>query len=213
MIPTILLVVMFLAVTGLVARERLWGGMLRFLNVLVAATMATAWYEPLATLGDRFVNVADGGENQGGLMPPFGQFLDAAAAWALFLVILLVLRIVTWLMSRTRVPFPKLLDLGGGVLLGVLTAWVVVCFTAMTFHMTPLSREGVQPTPDARMFLGLAPDRKWLAWVRGGTGPDGPFSTAAEGEAPVFDRNADFVLRYGDRRAGNAKALGAESAQ
>lgn len=201
MITTILLLVLFLAVTGLVARERMWGGILRFLNVLVAATMATAWYEPLAALGDPYVNR---------IVPPFGQFFDAAAAWGLFVVILLVLRIVTWLVSRTRVPFPPILDLGGGVVMGLLTAWVMVCFTAMTFHMTPLSREGVQPTPEARMFLGLAPDRKWLAWVRGGTGPDGPFSTAAEGAPPVFDRDADFVLRYGDRRTGNAKALGAE---
>jgi ABC-type transport system involved in cytochrome bd biosynthesis fused ATPase/permease subunit len=49
-IPTILLLVLFVAITALVARERLWGGMLRFLNVLVAATMATAWYEPLQTV-------------------------------------------------------------------------------------------------------------------------------------------------------------------
>lgn len=199
MIPTILLLVLFLAITGLVARERLWGGMLRFLNVLVAATMATAWYEPLAALGDPFVNR---------IVPPFGQFFDAAAAWGLFLIILLVLRILTWLMSRTRVPFPTILDWGGGVVLGGLTAWVMVCFTAMTFHMAPLSREEVQPTPESRMFLGLAPDRKWLAWVRGGS-LNGPF---ASGGDRSFDRDADFVLRYGDRRAGNAAALGAEAA-
>lgn len=209
MIPTILLLVLFLAVTGLVVREKFWGATLRFLNVLVAATMATAWYEPLAALGDRFVNVADGGGNQGGLMPPFGQFIDAAAAWGLFLVILLVLRIITWLVSRTRVPFPPLLDWGGGALMALLTAWVMVGFTAMTFHMSPLSREGVQPTPESRMFLGLAPDRKWLAWVRGSS-MNGPFASGGE---RVFDKDADFVLRYGDRRAGNAAALGAKAAQ
>lgn len=111
MIPTILLLVMFLAVTGLVVRERLWGGMLRFFNVLVAATMATAWYEPLAALGDPFVNR---------IVSPFGQFFDAAAAWALFVVILVVLRIITWLVSRTRVPFPPLLDWGGGAVMASL---------------------------------------------------------------------------------------------
>jgi len=197
-IPTILLLVMFLAVTGLVVRERLWGGMLRFLNVLVAATMATAWYEPLAALGDPFVNR---------IVSPFGQFFDAAAAWALFVVILVVLRIITWLVSRTRVPFPPLLDWGGGAVMALLTAWVVVCFTAMTFHMAPLSREAVQPTPDAKTFLGFAPDRKWLAWARGSS-MNGPF---AAGGDRVFDKEADFVLRYGDRRAGNAAALGAKA--
>ena len=200
MIPTILLLVLFLAVTGLVVREKLWGGMLRFLSVLVAATMATAWYEPLAALGDPFVNR---------IVPPFGQFFDAAAAWALFVVILIVLRIVLWLVSRTRVPFPPILDWGGGVVMAVLTAWVMVGFTAMTFHMAPLSREAVQATPDAKMFLGFAPDRKWLAWVRGGS-MSGPF---AAGGDRVFDKDADFVLRYGDRRAGNAAVLGAKAAE
>ncbi len=209
MIPTILLLVLFVAITALVARERLWGGMLRFLNVLVAATMATAWYEPLAALGDRFVNVADGGGNQGGLIPPFGQYFDAAAAWGLFVVILLVLRLATWFVARTRLPFPPMLDWAGGGVMALLTAWVVVGFTAMTFHMAPLSREAVQPTPDAKIFLGLAPDRKWLAWVRGSS-MNGPF---AAGGGRVFDKDADFVLRYGDRRAGNAAALKADSAE
>ena len=200
MIPMILLLVLFLAVTGLVARERLWGAMLRFLNVLVAATMATVWYEPLAALGDPYVDR---------IVAPFGQFFDAAAAWGLFVVILLVLRIITGLISRTRVPFPPILDWGGGAVLALLTAWVMVGFTAMTFHMAPLPREAVQPTPEAKMFLGFAPDRKWLAWVRGGS-IRGPF---AGGGDRVFDKDADFVLRYADRRAGNAAALGAEGGQ
>jgi hypothetical protein len=201
-IPTILLLVLFLIVTGLVVRERLWGAMLRFLNVLVAATMATAWYEPLAALGDPYVDR---------IVPPFGQFFDAAAAWGLFVVILLVLRIITGLMSRTRVPFPPLLDWGGGAVMALLTAWVVVGFTGMTFHMAPLPREAVQATPESNMFLGLAPDRKWLAWVRGSSHPErGPFSTGGGRE---FDANADFVVRYADRRAGNAKALGAAASQ
>ena len=122
-------------------------------------------------------------------------------------MILVVLRIITWLVSRTRVPFPPLLDWGGGAVMALLTAWVVVGFTAMTFHMDPLSREAVQPTPDAKMFLGFAPDRKWLAWVRGSS-MNGPF---AAGGDRVFDKDADFVLRYGDRRAGNAAALGAKA--
>lgn len=191
MITTILLLIMFFVVTGLVVRERLWGAMLRFLNVLVAATVATAWYEPLARLCDRFV---------GNIMLPFGQFFDVAVAWGLFVVILLVLRIITGLVSRTRVPFPVIFDWAGGGVLAMLTAWVFVCFTAMTFHMAPLSRESVQPTPETRMLFGFAPDRKWLAWVRGSTGPKGPFSVASEDGKPVFDANADFILRYADRR-------------
>lgn len=202
MILTVLLLLMFLAVTGLVVRDRLWGAMLRFLNVLFAATMATVWYEPLAALGDPFVDR---------IQPPFGQFFDAAAVWGLFLLILLVLRIVTWFVSKKRVPFPAVLDWGGGAVMAALTAWVMVCFTAMTFHMAPLSRDAVQPTPDARMFLGLAPDRKWLAWVRGSTGAAGPFASYSETGKPWFDPDADFVLRYADRRWDNLKEKAEES--
>jgi hypothetical protein len=48
------------------------------------------------------------------------------------------------------------------------------------------------------MFFGLAPDRKWLSWVRLATS-NGPFAHPAE-SAIVFDKNDDFILRYADRR-------------
>ena len=51
------------------------------------------------------------------------------------------------------------------------------------------------------MFFGLAPDRRWLAWVRGSS-LRGPFASPDD----AFDRDADFILRYADRR----KALEAE---
>lgn len=194
---TVILLLTFVVVAGLLVRERLWGSMLMFLNVLAAATMATAWYEPLAALGDPHLTR---------LIPPFPQFVDVVAAWGLFWIILGVLRIVTDLVSRTRVAFPPLVDWAGAAVFSLLTAWVFVGFAATTFHMSPLPRETVQPTPMAKMFLGLAPDRAWLAWVRGGS-LSGPF---AAGGDRVFDKDADFVLRYADRRAGNAALLGSQ---
>jgi hypothetical protein len=83
----------------------------------------------------------------------------------------------------------------------MLTAWVVVCFTAASLHTAPVPRDFIQPTPEARMFFGLAPDRRWLAWVRGSS-LRGPFASPDH----AFDPNADFILRYADRR----KALEAE---
>jgi hypothetical protein len=38
-----------------------------------------------------------------------------------------------------------------------------------------LPRDVIQATPEARMFFGLAPDRKWLGWVRFATS-SGPFA-------------------------------------
>jgi hypothetical protein len=74
-----------------------------------------------------------------------------------------------------------------------LAGWIVMAFTAATLHTAPIPRDYVQPTPEARMFLGLSPDRKWLSWVRNAS-RSGPFSRAN------FDPEADFILRYADRR-------------
>ena len=85
----------------------------------------------------------------------------------------------------------------------LLAAWVMVCFTAASLHTAAVPRDFVQATPEARMFFGLAPDRRWLQWVRGTT-LSGPFAaasaTAGGPRDPAFDRSADFILRYAARR-------------
>jgi hypothetical protein len=107
----------------------------------------------------------------------------------------LVLREITDRVSRTRVRFRKPVELAAGPLVAVLTAWIVVCFTAASLHTAPVPRDLIQPTPEARMFFGLAPDRRWLAWVRGSS-LRGPFANPDQ----AFDPQADFILRYASRR-------------
>jgi hypothetical protein len=78
-----------------------------------------------------------------------------------------------------------------------LTGWVMMAFTAATLHTAPVPLDLVQPTPEAKMFfLGLTPDRAWLSWVRGAS-RTGPFSIPAD---QAFDKDADFILRYADKR-------------
>jgi hypothetical protein len=72
---------------------------------------------------------------------------------------------------------------------------VFICFTAAALHTAPLPRDLIQPTPEARMFFGLSPDRRWLAWVQGATAK-GPFVRPEH----RFDPDSDFILRYADRR-------------
>jgi len=134
-------------------------------------------------------------------MASYTYLLDFLVLQGLFCLLLLMFREVTDRLSRTRVRFRRPVELVAGPLVAVLTAWVMVCFTAASLHTTPVPRDFIQPTPEARMFFGLAPDRRWLAWVRGSS-LKGPF---ARPEHP-FDPNADFPLRYADRR----KALEAE---
>jgi hypothetical protein len=185
MIVNLILVIVFLAVALVLAREGLWSGLVMFLNLLVATTAATAWYPVVATLID-------------GSLPSFTYLLDFLAWWGLFAIILLVMREVTDRMSRTKVKFVKQVEMVGGPLVGILAGWLMVCFAAASLHTAAVPRDLVQPTPEATMFFGFAPDRKWISWMRFST-KDGPFAHP-EGSAIVFDKDGDFILRYADRR-------------
>jgi hypothetical protein len=182
MILTLILLAVFVTVTAALWKEGIWSSLVMLLNVLLAATVATAWYEKLvAVLEPRLLS--------------FTYLLDFVALWGLFCLLLLGLREATDRISRTRVKLRRPVELFGGPLVAALAGWVMTCFTAATLHTAPVPRAVVQPTPEARMFFGLAPDRKWLAWVRGAT-LTGPF--AVPGSA--FDKDADFIIRYADRR-------------
>lgn len=186
MVVNLLLLLVFVAVVLVLTREGLWSGLVMLLNILAAATFATAWYEKVAAFADE-------------RMPSFTYLIDFLALWGLFAVVLLVMRLVTDRVSRTKVKFLRQVELAGAPIVAVIAGWIMVCFAAASLHAAPVPRTVVQSDPEARsMFFGLAPDRKWLAWVRYST-KDGPFARPA-GSAIVFDNEADHILRYGDRR-------------
>jgi hypothetical protein len=177
---TLFLLVVLVAVTALLVLQGLWRSLLAFFNVLTAASIATAWFAPLATLLDRY-------------LPSYTYLLDFLSAWLIFCLVLAILRATTDFLAPTRVEFPPLVERIGVGIPAFLAGWIVMAFTAATLHTAPIPRDYVQPTPEARMFLGLSPDRKWLSWVRNAS-RSGPFSRAN------FDPEADFILRYADRR-------------
>ena len=182
MIVNILLLVVFLAVTALLARDGLWSGLVMLPSVLLAASLATAWFETLAAVLEK-------------ILPSYTYLLDFLSIWTIFCVVLLVLREVTDRVSRTRVKYRRPLEMVGSVLVAAVVGWVMVAFTAASLHTAAVPRDLVQPTPDSRMFFGLSPDRKWLSWVRNAS-RSGPFSNVAH----AFDKDADFILRYANRR-------------
>jgi hypothetical protein len=185
---TAALLAVFVAVAFALWREGVWSAAIMFLNVLLAATFATAWFEALVGYLQPF-------------MPSFEYLLDFIALWSLFAIILLVLREVSDRVSRAKVRVRRPLEMFGGPVVAVATAWVVVCFTAASLHTAAVTRDLIQPTPESRMFFGLAPDLRWLQWVRGST-LHGPFARPQHS----FDPNSDFILRYASRR----KALEAQ---
>jgi hypothetical protein len=182
MIISLVLLGVFVAVSFALWREGPWSGLIMLLNVLVAASLATAWYPVVVARLEP-------------ALPSYAYLLDFVALQGTFCLLLLVLREITDRVSRTRVRFRKPVELAAGPLVAVLTAWIVVCFTAASLHTAPVPRDLIQPTPEARMFFGLAPDRRWLAWVRGSS-LRGPFANPDQ----AFDPQADFILRYASRR-------------
>lgn len=182
LVTTLLLSAIFVAVAVCLALQGLWSGLVAIPNVLVAAALATAWHGALAAWLD-------------GMLPTYTHLLDLLAIWGLFAVVMLLLREMTDRVSRRRVAFPPLVEKIGSPLAGLIVAWIVVAFTASSLQVAPLPTAVIQRTPDARMFLGLSPDRKWLQFVRGSSS-SGPFARPTE----PFDPKADFLVRHAQRR-------------
>ena len=110
-----------------------------------------------------------------------------------------MLREITDRVSRTRVRFRKPVEMFGCPIVAAATAWVAVCFTATALHTAAVPRDFIQPTPEARMFFGLAPDRRWLP----GCGVDAARAVrpAHQASTPARrPRRIDFIIRYADRR-------------
>lgn len=193
MILTLVLAAVLGVVTGMLIREGLWRSVLAFFNVLFAAMLATASFQPLADLLTSRVQV----------IREFRFLLDFLLVWLLFCAVFSLAREATDRMSRRAVVFPPLVERIGGVIVALMTGWLVMCFTAATLHTAPVSREAIQPTPEARMFLGLSPDRRWLSWARGSS-ISGPFSRPGYN----FDNFCDFIIQNAERRLELEKAPG-----
>lgn len=182
MIINIGLAVLFvISVTAAAWRPCLLRGAVLFFATLLAATLATAWYERLAVLLEWFL--------------PKEEFSDLAAVWSLFLVLETLLALTgTWATAAAPL-FPRPVELVGRGLVALCTALTVVEFTALTLHTAPLPADAI-PVPPARgMFFGMSPERRWVSWVRGSTG-GGPFASPKN----RFDPAGDFFDRYAGRR-------------
>ncbi len=194
MIFTIILLIVMFACVAMLVREGLWSNSLTLINVVTAALIATGYWEPLATWLDEQI-------------PSFTYLLDFIAIWAIFVLAFVILRAITDQLSKVKVRFRVPVEYVGSGLIAIWVGWVMVCFTAMTIHMAPLSADfldgAFSPDPDHTTLLGYAPDHQWLAFVHRITGERGSLSTAAKGDSEAtntFDPQAEFIRRYGWRR-------------
>ena len=195
MIVSIGLVVVFMASVAMLTNEGIWNNIITLVNVILAALLATSLFEPVADWLDS-------------LQPTLTYFWDFLALWSLFAIFFAVFRIATDMLSKTRVRYKSIIDRIGGGILAIWIGWVLISFTAMSLHTSPLRQNfflgSSQPAPETRMLYGWAPDQQWLGFTQKMSA--GSFSTSppegVEGElgANVFDPQADFIYDYGERR-------------
>ena len=167
--------------------QGIWNNVITLINVMLAALIATNFWEPLAAWLDAWDH-------------RYSFLWDMLAVWGLFGAAFLILRAFTDVISQAKVRFINKVDLIGGILLATWSSWIIVCFTTMTLHLAPLAPDfmngSFQPQPKSSMFLGMAPDRQWLALVqkisRGSLG---------QGEENEFDPRAEFIPKYRFRRS------------
>ena len=117
MIINLALLLVFVVAAVAVFRVGLVQGGGIFLAVLLAATLATGWYEAFAAYLEKY-------------LPDFAAFLDVAALWLLFAGLVILLAAPLGLIFRTRVAFAQPVELAGSIVLAILTGWTVAEFTA-----------------------------------------------------------------------------------
>jgi hypothetical protein len=188
----------------------LWNSVIVLVNILLAAMIATNWFEPLASLLE--------GEGSS-----YTYLLDFVCLWALFVGSYGMLRLITDIVSRTRVQFNVWLDRGLRTLTAAACALVFGAFLQFTLHTAPLPPNAFQENPNQVNFPG-SPDRVWLGFVQNASrgalaaSLNEPFSAEYDSrdlhqedrelDSRVFDSRADFIYKYQNRRQDLANESG-----
>ncbi|HZZ72753.1 MAG TPA: CvpA family protein [Pirellulales bacterium] len=180
-----LFAILFVCVAMLFSRG-LWRNMITLINVILAALLATNYFEPLAEVFK-------------GKAPSFDYMWDFLAIWLLFAGSMGALRVITDRLSLVRVRFIKQLDLAGGVVFSLWAGWILMCFTAMTLHLAPVQRNAVERSPSASDFM-FSPDRLWLGFMQAQSYRALGRAASPDDAAYVFDPKSDLILRYAASR-------------
>ena len=199
MLNLVLLLIFLLCVAALWF-QGLWSNVVTLINVLLAAMLTLNYFEPVA-------------KQLEGLEPSLVYLWDFIALWGLFALSLGLLRVVTSMLSRTRVAFNFWVETVGRSLTAIWIAWLFVGFICVTIHTAPLGPHplGFQRTPKSGTFLGMAPDRHWLGFMqsrsRGALSrPEtdaaklSPLEQDKNAAVRIFDPESRFILKYYHRR-------------
>ena len=179
------LLVILLATAAGVWFQGLWSAAVTLVNLVLAMAIATCFYEPVCGAIEGISAAAS-----------YKYLLDFVVLWILFAVAYSVLRAISDVLSKNAVEFDMPVEIAGRSILAVVCGWIMVCFVAFSMQMAPLNSAtplGAWASPASKTFVAVSPDRLWLGFMYSRSRP------AALGGKP-FDPNAEFLLRYRDRR-------------
>jgi hypothetical protein len=180
-----ILTLVFFACAAMMWQGGLWSNAIIFFNAVTSALIASTLWEP----------VADWLQSK---EPSYTYVWDFLSIWGVFTISMSILRWITDMLSSVKVKFKQPVHMAGGLFFAAWTGWVMVCFTTFSLHTAPLVRnffDGTfQANPTDKMLYGLAPDRHWLGFVQ-------KESIGALSGSSEFDPRAEFILKYGERRA------------
>ena len=187
---SIFLGVVFFICFAMLFNEGLWTNAVTLINAVIAGLIATNFFE----MGAAWL------EEQASTIK---YMTDVIAFWVIFGVCFFLFRLATDQISTVKVRFRKPVETAGSVIFACWVGWLMISFSLISLHIGPfpVSPFGgtFQETPETKMVLGTGPDRLWLGFVhhlsRGGS------LDRISASAPDFDPRADFILRYGARRA------------
>lgn len=118
------------ATLAMLIREGLWNNTVTLVVHVFSGLLAFALYGPLAQFLDE--SVTDGS---------YTYWLDFLSLWAVYIVSFVVLRLVTNVLSKSRVRFKMPLEWSGSVVTAVVGAYLVTGFVGATMHTAMLSAD------------------------------------------------------------------------
>ena len=184
----------FFAAFAMLFREGLWSNTITLINVVVSGFVAFGYFELFNEL----------------LLDQFGKeyvyVFPLVSIWAIFAVTFIVLqRLFTGLLSRTRMRFVPQLDSFGGGFVALLIALSLVGFSFSTLHAAPLPVDmaGGQFDYDFDGASATKPDVTWLNLTELALDPD----RWGAGSNKKFVA-ASYVKHYKDQRAELEKQQG-----
>ncbi len=205
MLLALFLLGIFIGTVAMLWNEGMWSNAVTLVNVTLAALIATNYFEPVAARLDTMV-------------PDYTYLVDFLALWFLFALVYAVMRAFTDAISKQRVRFKMPVEHTGRVLLAIWVAWIMVGFTTMSLHLAFLGPNpwggAFAKRPSSGNFLGMAPDRQWMAFVQK-TSRGALSRSHRYGDVPgyhphpddlddgrrVFDPRGDLIIKYHHRRA------------